>query len=119
MIEKYFESVEEIIKTSLNVFSYTLSHKIYSYNQGLIKGKIEFENGNRLEFSKLLNTDSKSKKKYRYHFIDSKSELIFRYDNSKHHFNLNSFPHHKHLGSKVISSQEPTLEEILKEITNG
>jgi hypothetical protein len=52
--------------------------------------------------------------------MDSKNNLIFQYDNTEHHQNLNlsTFPHHKHDRSEdnVVKSDAPFLAEILKEI---
>ena len=36
------------------------------------------------------------------------------WDNAPHHKEVNSFPHHKHLGSKVEPSNERNLSEVLK-----
>jgi hypothetical protein len=33
----------------------------------------------------------------------------FRYDNAKHHSEIKSFPHHKHVKSRVVPSAEKSL----------
>ena len=52
--------------------------------------------------------------------MDALKNLIFRYDDVKHDkkLNLPNYPHHKHEGSEdnVISSNAPTLADILNEI---
>ncbi|WP_293130943.1 DUF6516 family protein [Okeania sp. SIO3I5] len=52
--------------------------------------------------------------------MDAGNNLIFRYDDTEHHQDLNlpTFPHHKHEGSEdnIISSNTPTLAEVLQEI---
>jgi hypothetical protein len=57
---------------------------------------------------------------YAYQYLDSSSELIFRYDNTGHHrrLGLSTYPHHKHEGSEdnVVTSIAPDLTEILREI---
>lgn len=43
--------------------------------------------------------------------------MIVRWDNSPHHKNLKSFPHHKH-APEVEESEETGLEDVLKYIEN-
>ncbi len=57
------------------------------------------------------------KKSYSYHYQNTDEALVFRYDNAPHYPDLNTAPHHKHLGEKdVISASPPDLEEVLREI---
>ncbi len=57
---------------------------------------------------------------YTYQYMTASKNLIFPYDNTRHHkkLNLPNFPHHKHDGSEdnVISSNAPTLVDLLQEI---
>ncbi|RMG56129.1 MAG: hypothetical protein D6723_01110 [Acidobacteria bacterium] len=55
------------------------------------------------------------KDKYRYQYLKAR-RTIFRYDNSPHHPSLPNFPHHKHMGRKVVGATEPMLGQVLKEI---
>ena len=71
-----------------------------------------------LSFMELIDIEKPEKQKYSYHFADSDMNLIFRYDNSEHHPDISSFPHHKHLPQDIIASKEPKLPEILLEIYN-
>ncbi len=50
---------------------------------------------------------------YSYHWQNEKEELIVRWDNSPHHPELETFPHHKHLNNDVENSLEISLEEVL------
>ena len=43
------------------------------------------------------------------------NQLIFRYDNSPHHSEITTFPHHKHLPSGVYKADMPDLKDILEE----
>jgi hypothetical protein len=60
------------------------------------------------------------RKMYSYQYMNAQNDLIFRYDNTEHHrkLNLSNFPHHKPDGSEdnVISSNSPSLADVLKEI---
>jgi len=116
MIEAYFTQVESILQDFPNIRSYTLTKKVYNLKQGYIGGAIVFENGCRLEFVEVKDTELASKLKYRYQYMDGKQELIFRYDNAPHHKEIETFPHHRHTSDKVQESHEPTLHNILLEI---
>lgn len=62
----------------------------------------------------VFTKDSLQKDKYRYNFIVN--DLIVRWDNSPHHSDIRTFPHHLHIDSRVLESQEPTLEYVLRYI---
>ncbi len=59
---------------------------------------------------------------YSYQYMTASNNLIFPYDNTRHHkkLNLANFSHYKHDGSQenVISSNAPTLLDVLQEIEN-
>lgn len=53
---------------------------------------------------------------YRYHFQDKDNRLIFRYDNTPHFPNLDTFSHHKHLPDNVIAFNQPSAFDVIKEV---
>jgi len=57
---------------------------------------------------------------YVYQYMNPDKELVFRYDNTGHHkeLNLRTRPHHKHEGNEynIRASSAPDLMAILKEI---
>lgn len=55
-------------------------------------------------------------RKYSYHFQDDEGNMIFRYDNAHHWIDLENFPFHKHLPTKVIESKPMNLEKVFNEI---
>lgn len=107
MIDKYFTQLEQIFQQFPNIQTYTLTKKVYNNKQGFINGMIVFENGYRLDFVEVKNTDVRTKIKYRYQYMDKHLELIFRYDNA---------PHYKHFQQEERESAEPTLGDVLMEI---
>lgn len=119
MIESYFEETEKAVRSFPNISSYSIHKKIYSIRQGCISGSIIFENGSRLDFAEVKDSDIREKIKYRYHYMSKDGGLIFRYDNAPHHKNIRTFPHHKHISDDVGESCELTLYEILLEIFQG
>ncbi|MFQ4139962.1 toxin TumE [Nodosilinea sp. PGN35] len=52
---------------------------------------------------------------YRYHFQDENNRVIFRYDSTPHFPALPTFPHHKHLPNRVISTEKPDLAQVFQE----
>ena len=107
MIDTYFTQLEQIFQQFPNIRTYTLTKKVYNTKQGFINGLICFENGYRLDFVEVKDTDVRAKIKYRYQYMDRHLELVFRYDNA---------PHHKHLQQEEQESEEPTLGDVLMEI---
>ena len=116
MISRYFEHIENVILNFNNISSHSIEKKYYSHTKGFIKGIIIFTNGYKLEFMEVKDTEISSKDKYKYHFMDEQNNLIFRYDNAPHHREIKTFPHHKHLSTETIESDEPDLLDILLEI---
>ena len=118
MIAAYFSQIEATLQTFPNIRTYTLQTKVYNATQGYIKGSIVFENGWRLDFVEVKDTDVDTKLKYRYQCMTEEQVLIFRYDNAPHHTEINTFPHHKHGPHQVEESPEPTLYKVLLEIAD-
>lgn len=52
---------------------------------------------------------------YSYYWLTSFNELITGWDCAPHHYSLDSFPHHKHIGSQrtIIASTERNLRDVL------
>lgn len=117
VIEGYVKDIEELI----NQLPYRLSTKIHTENRGdvalYLKGEIVFNNGSELHFREyFISIPKLSKLAYSYHYQNSEKELIFRFDNSEHHLNVSTYPHHKHLKDKILPSKEMLLKEIINEI---
>lgn len=84
---------------------------------GSFKARLIFHNGVILDFREFVLLQANHVSKLSYSYNCRKQRLIFRYDNAPHHSHLPGAPHHKHLGNgRVISSAEPTLKQILREI---
>lgn len=117
MIEEYFLRVEKVIQEFPNIRSYALNKKTYNHRQGSINGRIVFNDGYSLEFTEVVDTEEVGKLKYRYHYMNTSQKLVFRYDDAPHHPQVKSFPHHKHTTRVIKASKEPTLQDILLEIS--
>ena len=117
MIETYFLNLENTLAEFSNGCCVSITKKIYNSKQGYINGSIIFENNHRLDFVEVVNTDKQSKIKYRYHYMNQNQDMIFRYDNAPHHSEIATFPHHKHEIEIIKPSIEPTLYDVLIEIS--
>lgn len=56
------------------------------------------------------------KTRYAYHYQRADATLIFRYDNAPHHPQVETYPHHKHIGADVVGCAPPDISEVLREI---
>ncbi|HHJ06666.1 MAG TPA: hypothetical protein ENK24_04125 [Anaerolineae bacterium] len=56
------------------------------------------------------------KPRYVYHYQQADGSLVFRYDNAPHHPEIETYPHHKHIGAQVVAALPPDLSEVLREI---
>ncbi len=52
---------------------------------------------------------------YRYHFQDRKNSLVFRYDNTPHFQEHDTYPHHKHISERVVSVNQPAILDVIEE----
>jgi len=119
MISKYFDNIKsEIENYSHIVENYQLKEKVYSEVRGFIEGELSFTDESRLDFAEVKDTEQFEKVKYHYHYMDNSNNMIFRYDNAKHHKEISTFPHHKHLPDKIVESYEPEINDVLTEIEN-
>lgn len=118
MIEQYFQSLLDLIASLPFVESPDVSLEKRGELVGLIRGEVEFNDGSTLYFRELIDLRLPlNKVMYAYHFQRSDGLLIFRYDNTAHHRTVPTFPYHKHLkDGNVVSSDIPSLEQILREI---
>jgi len=110
----FYKLVEEFsdIIADYSVFEY----KRYGSAISLV-AKFGFKNGSLLHIKDYLFIDGK--RKYSYHWQDAQGKLITRWDNSPHHRELSTFPHHRHLSEEVAASKERTIKDVLIVIKNA
>ncbi|AIU70897.1 hypothetical protein TEU_11480 [Thermococcus eurythermalis] len=91
------------------------SYEILDYKEGesfyFLKIKAVLVDGSVLHIREFV-----SEEEYNYSFQWQRNgNLIIRWDNASHHRGIETFPHHKHVGSKdnVQPSKEISLEDIL------
>ncbi len=120
-IEDYFAQIKQTIDTCAVVQSFNVTYDKRGTHEGFIRGEVYFVDGSMLHIREFVDVETAiDRLMYTYHYTDISKNLIFRYDNTGHHKDLNlpTFPHHKHAGSEdnVVASPAPDLVVVLKEI---
>jgi len=119
MMDKYIKKVENTIEKFDNIIEEKIINtNVLTEKSGTIDGEIFFTDNSCLDFMEVIKKSVLEKEKYKYHYMNDKKELIFRYDNAKHHKELKTFPHHKHTQDGVSDAEEPNIEVVLNEIEN-
>ncbi len=107
----FYKVIEEFLDI---VVSFSVSEfRKYGSAVSLI-AKVEFINGSTLHIKDYLFLDGK--RKYSYHWQDVDGNLISRWDNSPHHREISTFPHHNHLPERIIDSKERNIRDMFKTI---
>jgi hypothetical protein len=120
VIQEFVAEIEKTIDSSSIVL---LSHIQKYFGPGeeavYLKGQITIIDSSTLEISIFATESSKklSIDKYRLHYMNAGGQMVFRYDNSPHHPEIDSYPHHKHTPGKIRPSKRPSLQDIINEIS--
>lgn len=119
ILSDYLKQIEKAIIQCQNIYVECYEEEILSPKRANLKIRLRFNQTHLLEINEaiMINENQLEFLDYRYHFQDKQNCLIFRYDSTPHFANLSTFPHHKHLGDNVISSQKPKITQVLKEVT--
>lgn len=59
---------------------------------------------------------AKSERLYSFHWQQSDSKLIMRWDNAPHHTQISTFPHHVHKEGEIFPSTAVGISDVLLEI---
>ncbi|KFD40972.1 hypothetical protein HY02_10500 [Peptococcaceae bacterium SCADC1_2_3] len=93
------------------------SYEIQDFRQGsdfyYIKVQVGLHNNTFLYIRQYVSDEEYS---YSYHWQDESGLLVIRWDNAPHYKQIQTYPHHKHLGEKILASNEMTLEGVLEYI---
>lgn len=118
MLEFSAIQIENAIRHSALVVTYDLVKVQLSSGTGYIEGQVTFIDNSRFVFFEFLRQTAAEVEceKYRYHFMNSDDQLIFRYDNAPHHPEIATFPHHKHLPADLLENAAPNFADVFTEI---
>jgi hypothetical protein len=115
-LKKYLAEIESAVLAVKDAYTEVYEEELLAPERLNLRLRIRFNNGNLLELNEaVIFHNGVEHLGYRYHFQDAENKLIFRYDNTPHFPNLETFPHHKHDFDKVSSSKRPSMIEVLHE----
>ena len=87
---------------------------------GLVRGRVFFWDDSFLDLYEVVSTELgyPVRISYSYAYLQ-RGERVFRYDNTPHHPEIVTFPHHKHIGAqeRTAPSDQPNLSQVLAEIS--
>ena len=120
-IEHYFKQLQATIEACTSLQTFSLTYDKRSTYEGFIRGELIFVDGSVLHLREFVDVElSVERLTYVYQYMTAAQTLVFRYDNTGHHrqLNLPTYPDHKHEGSEanVIASPAPDLTAVLREI---
>jgi len=113
----YFDKLDQLLDAYPDVYVENYNATILSTERANLKLRLRFYFKYLISISEALVVVDEQIQviDYRYHFQDGQNNLIFRYDNTPHFPNLSSFPHHKHLADRVISSNQPSIATVIQD----
>ena len=118
LVSEYFRHLRSVIDTCEVITAKEILEDERSDYLGFFKATLYFHDGTVLHVREYVFTRfAVERETYVYHYQDENNNRIFRYDNTEHFPDLSNFPHHKHTLKNVVTSSAPTLEAVLKEIT--
>jgi len=119
LIEAYLQSLLDTVAAAPDVATSDIALDKRGPQAGLIRGDIYFVDGALRHFRELIELESSpSRRIYSYHYQRADATLAFRYDDTPHHPEISTFPHHKHEPSEsnALAAEPPTLDTVLDEI---
>jgi hypothetical protein len=117
VLSEYLQDIASAVQQLEDVYVERYEEEILSPSRINLRIRIRFSSGELLEINEaaILKTYLIVYLGYRYHFQDKENHLIFRYDDTPHFPDLLTFPHHKHLPANVISTEKPSIFEVIEE----
>lgn len=118
LLDQYLSELESTIIKFDSAYVEQFREDIFNVKRANVRVRIRFDNGFLLEINEAVavHDDSIEHLNYRYHFQDSRKQLIFRYDNAPHFLALSTSPHHKHLPGQVVTATRPSIAVLAAEV---
>jgi hypothetical protein len=119
-LKDYLATLQSLLAETPFVTSTTLNYEERPPTAAIIKGTLLFTDGSQLDFRDFLITQP-ALQVVRYAYNYRRGELlIFPYDdaNDPAARHLSTYPSHKHLPQGILVAQQPSLGQVLQEITS-
>ena len=114
---QYLQDIETSVHSIKGAYVERYEEEILGVDRVNLRIRMRFSNGYLLELNEAVIVEEGCIQHlgYRYHLQDGQTDLVFRYDNTPHFSQLESFPHHKHLSDGVVASQQPLVPQVIEE----
>lgn len=109
-----FGRIIESLENSLIVADYEIHQLVEESSVSFLRVSVTLIDGSHLFIKELLFPDGS---KYSYHWQNTDTGLLLRWDNAHHHPEIATHPDHKHVGEDILSSNRISVEEVLSTIT--
>lgn len=118
-LSKYLECVEDAIGKLEDAYVERYEEEILTADRVNLRIRIRFQTGYMLELNEAIVSQANQIMHigYRYHFQDGKNCVVFRYDNTPHFPEFDTYPHHKHIYERVVAVAQPTIYAVIEEVT--
>ena len=115
-LKKYLAEIESAVLAISDAYVELYEEELLTPERINLRIRIRFNNGNLLELNEaVLFHNGLEHLGYRYHYQNADNNLMFRYDDTPHFPNIETFPHHKHDFGTVSCSTRPSIMDVLKE----
>ena len=117
-IDEYFTRVRALVQGVADAQAERYEEQMLSATRGNLRIRLRFGDQSLLEISEAIVLVGAEPHwlSYRYHYQNSRTGIVFRYDNAPHHVEVATHPDHKHTGDDVMASPHPSIEQILREV---
>ncbi|MEA1884874.1 MAG: DUF6516 family protein [Thermotogota bacterium] len=117
LLSQYLGDVAAEVRELENAKVERYEEEILAANRVNLRIRVRFLSGYLLELNEAAIVEAGHIRHlgYRYHFQNSQNILVFRYDNTPHFPEINSFPHHKHLKDNVVAVDKPSILKVIEE----
>lgn len=115
-LEQYLSEIEAKVE-KIPVYVEQYQEQILTESRVNLRLRLRFETRHLLAINEAVGIDGNELiwLGYRYHFQDENNMLIFRYDDTPHFPDLDTFPHHKHWYDDAVASQRPAVTAVFEE----
>jgi len=119
MISDFFDSIIQLLFLSPAVSAFNVLKQVEGEDEGYHRIKCTLANKDILEFAEYVRIVKKRIHivTYSFHWQNRRGKLIKRWDNVRHHPEIETFPYHVHLTDGSVSGSVPVIfDNVLKEI---
>ena len=122
-IKAYLDGILDTLAANPHVEAQSISFEERPPDAFIITGIVAFIDGSKLHIKEflVLKPAHAAILKYGYHYVSSKGELIFRYDNAldPKARGLSTYPEHKHTPDGLKETRRPSWQDMFREISSS